>query len=92
DVSKRKCMDEGDFGTPPQTVHYHVDQITLGYMRIYDAQSGKRTGKLVPVWDFFGACEYSYSGEETRQFRDVNKSFLTINAMDGTVVDRWQGH
>lgn len=92
DIFSDKSMDEGDFGTPPQTVHYHVDQITLGYMRIYDAQSGKRTGKLVPVWDFFGACEYSYSGEETRQFRDVNKSFLTINAMDGTVVDRWQGH
>lgn len=84
--------DEGDYSASPQTVKYSIDKITLGYMRIYDAYSGSRTGKLVPVWDFFGTCEFSYDGLETKQFRDINKSFLTINAMDATVIDRWIGY
>ncbi len=42
-----KSADEGDYGTPPQAVNYHIDKITLGYVRIYDPYSGKREGKLL---------------------------------------------
>ncbi len=86
-----KRSDHEDYGTPPQSVHYDIDKITLGYMRIYDPQSGKREGKLVPVWDFYGSCTISYDGTIPKTFRDTNKSLLTLNAMDGTVVDRWLG-
>ena len=86
-----KSADEGDYGTPPQAVNYHIDKITLGYMRIYDPYSGKREGKLVPVWDFYGSCTISYDGITPKSFRDANKSVLTVNAIDGTVVDRWLG-
>ncbi len=86
-----KSADEGDYGTPPQAVNYHIDKITLGYMRIYDPYSGKREGKLVPVWDFYGSCTISYDEITPKSFRDANKSVLTVNAIDGTVVDRWLG-
>lgn len=86
-----KSTDEGDIGAPPQTINYYIDKITLGYMRIYDPQSGLREGKLVPVWDFFGECALIYNEADTKTFRDTNRSFLTINAVTGTVVDRWQG-
>ena len=60
-------------------------------MRIYDPYSGKREGKLVPFWYFYGSCTISYDGTTPKPFRDANKSVLTVNAIDGTVVDRWLG-
>ncbi len=75
---------------------YHVKKIVLGYSRIYDPTADNDTGLLVPVWDFFGGFdvenlesdEYNSknSGEHSRQ------SFMTINAIDGTVIDRGLGY
>lgn len=72
---------------------YHIKKITLGYSRIYDPTVDNTSGILVPVWDFFGGFdiendEYSEknSGEHSQQ------SFMTINAIDGTVIDRELGY
>ncbi len=72
---------------------YHTKRITLGYSRIYAPMVDSESGILVPVWDFFGGYdseseEYSSkdSGEHSRQ------SFLTINAIDGTIIDRDLGY
>ena len=74
---------------------YHVQEIRLGYMRVYDPGADASAGLLVPVWGFFGCCDltdvydgevYSYTNAER------NSSFLTINAADGTVIDRSLGY
>lgn len=82
----------GDVGEPLQARNYYVKEIKLGYTRIYDPQSNGRKGLLVPVWDFFGQYEQSYDGDTMTMVNDVNKSFVTINAVDGTVIDRFIGY
>lgn len=84
---------------------YHIKKITLGYSRIYNPASKNDEGLLVPVWDFFGAfdvegemVEQDESGRRTTPFSEKhsgehsNQSFLTINAIDGTVIDRGLGY
>ena len=72
---------------------YHIRRIQLGYSRIYDPTVDNTSGLLVPVWDFFGGFDSELegyisknSGEHSRQ------SFMTINALDGTVIDRELGY
>ena len=53
-----------------------IERIELGLMRILEANS-LDTGVVVPVWDFYGQ-----SGE----------TYLTINAIDGSTIDRKVGY
>lgn len=72
---------------------YHIKKIKLGYSRIYDPKSDNGSGVLVPVWDFFGGVDTEtedYSGKNSGEYS--NQSFLTINAIDGTVIDRELGY
>jgi hypothetical protein len=72
---------------------YTVDRITLGLTRI-PVKDKPNEYMLVPVWDFFGTLK--------TEFNDQNKmseesdysaaSFLTINAIDGSVIDRASGN
>ena len=72
---------------------YHIKKITLGYSRIYDPNTDSDTGLLVPVWDFFGASDYeSDDYSETDPGEHSTQSYLTINAIDGTVIDRGLGY
>lgn len=71
---------------------YEIDRITFGYTRIYDPQSNDQTGLLVPVWDFFGKEGIADSEAGISWSDDVNKSFLTINAVDGSIINRWLGY
>ena len=74
---------------------YEVDRVQLGYMRIYDPGTDSRSGLLVPVWDFFGrhTDEYDYEGETgSSTVERPQNSFLTVNAADGTVIDRNLGY
>lgn len=83
-----------DVGAPAETRTYRVERIVFGYSRIYDPQAGDSAGLLVPVWDFFG--EYEDYGEGGRAdgilVREEGISFLTINAVDGTVINRQNGY
>jgi len=66
-------------------------QILCSY---YD-KTGDSAGLLVPVWDFFGEYENDFGeGEKTggTLVREEYNSFLTINAVDGTVVNRESGY
>lgn len=84
---------------------FHIKKITLGYSRIYNPESKNDEGLLVPVWDFFGAfdvegelVEEDESGRRTTPISEKhsgehsNQSFMTINAIDGTVIDRSLGY
>ena len=49
---------------------------------------------LVPVWDFFGNYERTLNEGEGPADKDTERynSLLTINAVDGTVIDRGLGY
>lgn len=63
-------------------------------MRIIEPNS-TTSGILIPVWDFFGtATYYNENNGQTVPIKDydLNKSYLTINAIDGSVIDRNLGY
>lgn len=70
-----------------------VTDIRLGYMRV---QSKDQPGQyqLVPAWDFFGTTEgleHEAHGQNTlREYAYI--SMLTLNAIDGTAIDRDWGY
>lgn len=64
----------------------HIDRIELGYMCVQMKDDPARY-QLVPVWDFFGT--YSVSGEVYSHYMEPR---VTINAIDGTVIDRKYGY
>ena len=72
---------------------YHVRKITLGYTRIYDPTVDSKSGILVPAWDFFGGYDsesVDYTSKDSGEHS--NQSLLTINAVDGTIIDRELGY
>lgn len=74
---------------------YDIDRIVLGYARIYEPSKDAHTGLLVPVWDFFGTrkTESEYDGESYTDITDYPTwSHLTINAIDGSIIDRSLGY
>lgn len=74
-------------------VVYHTKKIKLGYSRIYDPTVNSKTGILVPVWDFFGGYDsesVEYTSKDSGEHS--NQSFLTINAIDGTIINRELGY
>lgn len=71
-----------------------VKEARLGYMGIHDVRNREREkeGKMIPVWDFLGSVSVEYFkegksvGKETYSQPDL--SLMTINAMDGSVMER----
>lgn len=71
-----------------------ITEVRLGYMR-YN-MPGEKYAEMIPVWDFIGTIkgyEQDSVGDEddwvSTYLREGEKgSLMTINAMDGTVVDR----
>lgn len=72
----------------------NVTEVRLGLMRIIE-KNKQASGLLVPVWDFFGTLTTNYEAEgQIRSYteREPAKSLLTINAVDGSVIDRSSGY
>ena len=76
-----------------------ITEIKLGLMQVQSTQSD--TGYLlIPVWDFYGYDVNTYSDDtklkldENNQLTEVkyNVSYLTINAIDGSIIDRSLGY
>lgn len=81
--------------TAPESIKVNVSDVRLGYMRIYDPGADSRCGLLAPVWDFFGVKDIHsvYNGEANDYAIDYPRgSIFTINAADGTVIDRELGY
>lgn len=73
------------------TCSVNISRITLGYMRIKE-QNVQGSGLIVPVWDFFGSYYRSDDpAGNTPQGSDGYESLLTINAIDGSIIDRETG-
>ena len=95
-----KWAEKMSSGAEIKSVELQIDKIVLGYMRIKSAElSG--TYNLVPVWDFFGhekvcvdvnGSEYNFVSSDRDNFGNYKHSYLTINAIDGTIIDRNIGY
>ena len=73
--------------------HIRIDRITLGSMVVL-SRSGSGYCEIIPVWDFFGTAEMreEKDGEVIVTWDHPYQSLLTINALDGTIVDRSYGY
>lgn len=74
---------------------FTVDSVKLGYLDTHEPSEGgfHEAGRLVPVWDFFGTVKVSVldgSGNEAASqiFTQPELTLLTVNAVDGTVMER----
>lgn len=64
-----------------------VDKIILGYAKISEKNSFTE-GMLVPVWDFKGNISINMDNAD----KNARNEILTLNAIDGSVIDRRQGY
>ncbi len=84
------------FNNEGDTVDIQVDEVVLSYMRV--REKGSMEGTLIPVWDFFGTKTFRNAAGEVDLVVDrvydgvMPQSLMTINAMDGTIVDRAAGY
>lgn len=65
-----------------------ISRIAFGYMKV-KAQAG--VFQLIPVWDFFGR-ETIAADTWAFESNSVMDSYLTINALDGAIMDREHSH
>jgi hypothetical protein len=71
------------------SVKVSIDRVTLSLQRVAE-QNRFDHGLLVPVWNFFGIYTAKYLGDE---YVDVEcGSLLSINAIDGSVIDLELGY
>ncbi len=72
------------------SVMVKIDRITLSLQRIIE-QGQPFSGMLIPVWNFYGTR--SISREELNYSSDYRLgSMLSINAIDGNIIDVEQGY
>ena len=79
---------EYDMSEEEWTCEYFIDHVTLGLMRLTERNVGSQ-GLLVPVWDFFG---HSVDSHGIQRGISGYTSLLTINAIDGSIIDRFAGY
>lgn len=96
---KMMLIKNADYMENAKELTYKIDRIVFGYTRIYEPKSDSRSGVLVPAWDFFGSYEGPYKegeeeegGSENFLYAPQYESYLTINAIDGSVIDRGLGY
>lgn len=68
-----------------------ISEVTLSMMRV--AGLGEDNGYYyLPVWDFIGYYGEKMDTNITEEHPSARKSFLTLNAVDGSVIDRGLGY
>ncbi len=68
----------------------HIDRVVFGYMRVMMRDQPGRY-QMIPVWDFFGT-EVIKTKDRSSYYNEMLVSYLTLNALDGTVIDREYGY
>ena len=74
-------------------IRLHVDRITLSSMETLSRNTDGQC-EVIPVWDFFGTVEFrkKANGKLSEEWNSPCVSLLTINALDGLVIDRNYGY
>ena len=74
-------------------IRVHITDIRLGYMRVL-SKDNPNCYEYVPVWDFFGTqeCRKTKNGKIVSGHSSSLISHFTVNAIDGTVIDRNYGY
>lgn len=65
----------------------HISRIELGFAKILMKDS-QNDYKLIPVWSFMGYKTSASLPEQEGVSRGAEVCFITINAIDGTAIDR----
>ena len=65
---------------------YNIINIRLGLVSIKEENAD--SGLLVPAWDFLGYERYWENENESLSYTNELHSFLTINAIDGSIINR----
>lgn len=66
----------------------HINDVRLGWMMV-PRQNSQDVLRLIPVWDFYGynIVENTHT-EETEKEEYLGHSQLTVNALDGSIINR----
>lgn len=88
-VTSNAQLDNGDGFI--DSININVKKVVLRYMRISEANDFQ-SGLLVPVWDFIGTKKYKYNTKSNDENGENEESLMTINAIDGTVIDKQLGY
>ncbi len=80
-------------GSPNLTgVEITIDRIQFGLTRVTE-QNKRNSGLLVPAWDFFGTMTYITEQDgQVKKYDDGPIPLLTVNAIDGSVINRSLGY
>lgn len=77
---------------------FQITDVEFGYTRIAEQNADGLSGLMIPTWSFFGDREWTvksaadgelWSGKE---YRSDRLPVLTINAIDGSVIDIEKGY
>ncbi len=74
-----------------QTLECQITDIRLGYARVFN-KDNPNSLLLMPVWDFYGILNRYVDGQLHYSDNRACNSWLTVNAIDGTVIDRGYGY
>ena len=69
---------------------YDIAYITMSYMKIKERDSSDYL--LVPVWDFYGSVTTETEDVVSEDLRGNYSSYITLNAIDGSVIERAQSY
>jgi len=74
-------------------IRVHITDVRLGYMRVM-SKDNPDCYEYIPVWDFFGTqeCRKTKNGNIVSEHSSSLFSHFTVNALDGTVIDRNYGY
>lgn len=72
----------------PETMH--ITDIRFSYLRMKKRDAEEYY--LLPVWDFLGFCTDRDADDLLSRTWYENQSFLTVNAIDGSIIDRNVGY
>jgi hypothetical protein len=95
DIFSKMLMVKNGYQEEGHLLTINTSRARLGLMRVME-KDNPDTALLIPVWDFFGNTIFEYKDDNGKKHKDTNSdiynSQLTINAIDGTIIDRSLGY
>lgn len=69
---------------------FDINRVTLSLHRIVEKNSNE-SGLLVPAWNYYGKLTIKTDPPDGSS-EDIGQSFLTVNAIDGSIIDIYKGY